>query len=459
MGVEDMASRSRNELFSVLMVGIIIVSGFLTTTVTSIMTDVDVLKNPSSDIDCISEINEELKVVQNNEKEDALVSNIESSTFTKIKPSKYDNIQHIYPSGSEGGYEGLRSNNPVSPEMENIIDHHYVEDAWLQGCNGSGVNVAVVDTGVDFAHIDLYGTQAKVGTSTIENETVITAKGDENWAYLAHGNIVDGSYTVYKNYVSMIEGTGNDYTLNLTTGNISFTSPLIKWDNITAYYHYYPAYYGWPIAYDPSSMAKFLKNNDTKETWYANTSVVGEGPFEVSHWINIDGTNDFAEKIESWGADPRDNVASGLGGDKEDYDLTDLYITRDSENWYVGFPTYCIEQNVTFGLLIDVDNETSGSVSTPEGKLVDTNTSHTNFVHDAAFSPDGSMIASLSKDKTVKVWMRDGSLFHNLAGHGENVPYSLVWSPNGSWLATVDQYEIIIWDVMSGEDYMGCHVW
>ena len=36
------------------------------------------------------------------------------------------------------------------------------EEAWANGFTGEGVNVAVIDTGVDFAHPDLQGTQARV---------------------------------------------------------------------------------------------------------------------------------------------------------------------------------------------------------------------------------------------------------------------------------------------------------
>jgi len=40
------------------------------------------------------------------------------------------------------------------------------EKAWSNGFTGEGVNVAVIDTGVDFAHPDLQGTQARVIDTT-----------------------------------------------------------------------------------------------------------------------------------------------------------------------------------------------------------------------------------------------------------------------------------------------------
>jgi subtilisin family serine protease/PKD repeat protein len=47
------------------------------------------------------------------------------------------------------------------PTMWNAVKYHGAEEAWNLGFNGSGVKVAVLDTGVDFGHPDLNGTQAR----------------------------------------------------------------------------------------------------------------------------------------------------------------------------------------------------------------------------------------------------------------------------------------------------------
>ncbi|MEE9151918.1 MAG: PKD domain-containing protein [Thermoplasmata archaeon] len=49
----------------------------------------------------------------------------------------------------------------VEPMMWNAVKYHGADEAWNLGFNGSGVNVAVMDTGVDFGHPDLNGTQAR----------------------------------------------------------------------------------------------------------------------------------------------------------------------------------------------------------------------------------------------------------------------------------------------------------
>ncbi|UCG68749.1 MAG: PKD domain-containing protein [Thermoplasmata archaeon] len=51
----------------------------------------------------------------------------------------------------------------TDPAMWNAVKYHGADEAWSLGYNGSGVKVAVIDTGVDFANPDLNGTQARDG--------------------------------------------------------------------------------------------------------------------------------------------------------------------------------------------------------------------------------------------------------------------------------------------------------
>ena len=67
-------------------------------------------------------------------------------------PEPYDTV----PFESPPGYE---------PESVRSGEIHGANDAWERGYAGEGMVVAIADTGVDFAHPDLNGTQARVTDS------------------------------------------------------------------------------------------------------------------------------------------------------------------------------------------------------------------------------------------------------------------------------------------------------
>jgi WD40 repeat protein len=63
---------------------------------------------------------------------------------------------------------------------------------------------------------------------------------------------------------------------------------------------------------------------------------------------------------------------------------------------------------------------------------------HTGTIYSIAFSPDGRLIASASRDNTVRLWRTDGSLVKVLEGHSDRVQH-ITFSPTGDLIASASQ--------------------
>jgi WD40 repeat protein len=70
-----------------------------------------------------------------------------------------------------------------------------------------------------------------------------------------------------------------------------------------------------------------------------------------------------------------------------------------------------------------------------EDSLFKTLQGHNNTVTGVAFSPNGELIASVSEDRTAKLWSRDGKLLHTLKGHDSGI-WSVAFSPDSQTIAT-----------------------
>ena len=77
---------------------------------------------------------------------------------------------------------------------------------------------------------------------------------------------------------------------------------------------------------------------------------------------------------------------------------------------------------------------------------------HKGSIWNVAFSPDGSMIASVSNDYTVQLWLASvGMLVRAFEGHTD-VVWGIAFSPDGRLLASGGRDKTIrVWEVSSGQ--------
>ena len=133
------------------------------------------------------------------------------------------------------------------------------------------------------------------------------------------------------------------------------------------------------------------------------------------------------------------------------------------------FPPACLRVStwlLSFAALLLTSRCHAAPVPTPvkesprlgtRAELVHKLPSHALCVYHVVFSPDGKLLATSSKDKTVKLWdAASGKEIRTLRGHSGEV-YSSAFSFDGKLLATAgEDHTVKLWDVAAGKDVRTC---
>lgn len=98
-----------------------------------------------------------------------------------------------------------------------------------------------------------------------------------------------------------------------------------------------------------------------------------------------------------------------------------------------------------------VKPSSSAQGATASGAIICTYHGHTHFVQAAVWSPDGTRIASASRDKTVQVWnAATGSHLFTYQGHADRV-HAVAWSRDGTRIASAgNDGTVHVWDAATG---------
>ncbi len=132
-----------------------------------------------------------------------------------------------------------------------------------------------------------------------------------------------------------------------------------------------------------------------------------------------------------------------------DIDTGKLLRTLSGHSQHINAMAYCPESKI---IATGSDDHTLRLWDADKGKLLHILSGHTDSVRSVAFSPDGRVILSGSGDRTLRLWdVNTGYLLHSLTNETSHTPDSVAFSPDGRTIASYNGFEIVLWDVQTGQ--------
>lgn len=132
-----------------------------------------------------------------------------------------------------------------------------------------------------------------------------------------------------------------------------------------------------------------------------------------------------------------------LSNRKFDALISTLKAGRALDNFWGNF----------FGANVDTNIRVVTTLQQALGQIRESNRleGHTDWVMGVVFAPNGQVIATASKDKTIKLWSPQGQLLKTLTGHQGEV-YSVAFSPDSQVLVSGGTDKIVkIWNYGTGK--------
>jgi len=115
----------------------------------------------------------------------------------------------------------------IEPSTIRSGEIHGANASWQRGYTGEGIIVAVADTGVDFAHPDLDGTQARIADGSDYDGWPMMFDHNSMWHWLVEGDTYPATDTWYANTSSLDWDNDSNGVLDESGFNISGT-PVSK---------------------------------------------------------------------------------------------------------------------------------------------------------------------------------------------------------------------------------------